>query len=87
MIVTKKKMKKMKTEMLVVSGIGIATGVAGTTIGTIALVKENRFEKNVTERIDNIEKHVASLEASLSKTMKAFIPVQQTLLENGMLSK
>ena len=38
MFVTNKKMKKIKTEMYLVAGTGVVTGVTGTVLGAVALV-------------------------------------------------
>ena len=87
MIVTKRKMKKMKTEMMVVAGTGVVTGVAGVTIGTVALVKENKHEKEVSDRLDNIERAVAATEQSCTKVLRCVVPMQDALLKAGIMMK
>ena len=84
-ILTNKKMKRLKTEMYVVAGTGVVTGLTGVTIATISVSKEKKFEKEANAKIENIEKHVASVEQSVTKCCKALVPIQQTMLDHGMI--
>lgn len=87
MFVTKRKLKKMKTEMMVVAGTGVATGVAGVTIGTVALVKESKTKKEVDERLNNIERAVAATEQSCTKALRVLVPMQDALLNAGIVTR
>ena len=94
MFVTNKKMKKIKTEMYLVAGTGVVTGVTGTVLGAVALVSGSKTKKKTEERFVNVEKHLSAVESATTKCCKALNPMQQSLIqisnqlfENGLILK
>lgn len=86
-ILTKKKMKKMRNQMIVAAGVSTVAGVGGITVGTIALVKESNQTKKVDDKLQNIEKHLAAVEGSCTKACKTLVPMQQAMFEHGFMIK
>ena len=80
MFVTNKQMKKIKTEMYLVAGTGVVTGITGTVLGAVALVSESKTKKKTEERFINVEKHLSSVESAITKCCKAINPVQQSII-------
>lgn len=82
-IITKRKFKKMQTTNYMISGAGVAVGVIGTTMATVALCKNSKTNKKVKE----IEEHVAIAEESASKCCRALAPIQQAMINAGAIRK
>ena len=83
MLLTKKKIGRLKTEMYVMSGIGIVTCVTGTVLGTTSLVKQ----KKTNEKIGDLERHVVAAEQTATKCCKAMVPIQQAMLSSGLIER
>jgi len=86
-IMSNKKFKAMERRMLIMSSVGIVTGVTGITLSTVALAKESGNKKNMNQKIQNVESHLAAVEKSCSKVCKSIVPMQQTMLSAGLLKR
>ena len=84
-IMTNKRYKKDRAIACGVLGATGAVGLAGTTIGTIALVKTTNLKKHVDSIHTDLERRMSAEEGMTRQFTKAVSQIQDVLEKNDIL--
>lgn len=84
-IMTNKQYKKDRAIACGILGVTGAVGIAGTTIGTVSLVKTSNLKKEVDTIHTEMERRMSAEEGMTRQFTKAVSQIQDVLEKNDLL--